>query len=182
MHANLVGSARMQGASDQSTRTISDDHIKGGFGLLTCAVGKVDYSHSESISRIPPDGRFNITMLWSRPMAICKCQILAGNIARGNHFHQCVHRSPRPRHHHQPTGVFVEPVHDSGSGQKCSLWVKCQQSVQQCPSPIARRRMDNQTNRLIEDQQVFVAIDYFEVYRFRLEGLTLQCRPEFNCS
>ena len=75
------------------------------------------------------------------------------------------------RHHHQPGGVLVEPVHDAGpplaadAGE--AVAAMGDQRVDQRAGPMAGGRMDHQIARLVDDDDVVVLIDDLERNRLR---------------
>ncbi len=70
------------------------------------------------------------------------------------------------RDHHCPTGVFVEPVHDTrtlhAADPRQAVTTMGQQSIDQCTAFIARSRMNNHPRGFIDHQQIVVFIKDIE--------------------
>ena len=62
----------------------------------------------------------------------------------------------------QAAGVFVEAVHDAATRQLCCFGEVVQQGVQQGAVRIARRRMDDQSGRFVDDDDVGVGMNDVE--------------------
>ena len=79
-------------------------------------------------------------------------------------------RLGRPCDDEQPGGVAVEPVDDPGPvGLLAARSLVRQQAVDEGPGRMARRRMDDEPGRLVDDEQVLVLVGDPQRQLLRLE-------------
>ena len=143
-------------------------------GWFTWQALQIHNRHTQAVAVIPTDGTFDFAQWIGRiPLTVGHRQIFAVHFSLRDHGDQSVHGFSAACHHHQAAGVFVQTVHDAGSGQHDRLRIKCQQTVQQCATPVTWSGMHNQACRFIEHPKVCVFVDNFERHLFWFECLAL---------
>src|SRR6266545_2389315 len=75
----------------------------------------------------------------------------------------------RARDDHQAGGVAVEPVDDARPRGLTTGDVVSEQTVHKRPGRVSRRRMHDETRRLVDDDEVLVRVDEPQLHRFGRE-------------
>jgi len=88
--------------------------------------------------------------------------VLAMDLARFQHAHEGGVRLQGPRDHEQPAGVLVQPVDNAGPWQQGQPGIVGQQGVLQRPVRVAGAGVDDQPDRLVDDDQGGVLVDDLE--------------------
>ena len=80
--------------------------------------------------------------------------------------------------HHQPAGFLVEAVDDARARNLGQLGAMRQQTVEQRPRPVARRRMHHQSGRFVDDDDGIVFVNDVQIHRLRHECQILLTRAD----
>ena len=88
--------------------------------------------------------------------------VVAFDGARLQLAHEVGLRFQRLGDNHQAARILVEAVHDAGARDVVQLRQVVQQGVEQGAAPVAVARMDDESGRLVEDEQRLVLIDDIE--------------------
>ncbi len=96
--------------------------------------------------------------------------VLAGDLARLQRFHQMGLGRNCLGNHHQTCSVFIQTVHDTGTGHLGNTGVAVQQGVENGAIRRTGARVDNQTGRLVDHQNVFVFVNDVELDILRIEA------------
>src|SRR5690606_19384335 len=83
-------------------------------------------------------------------------------------------------HHHHTGSVFVEPVHDTGSGDTREFRIPIQQPVQQRTFPVPRAGVGDQACRLVDDDPLLILRYHAECDSLRREGAVLRRSLRMN--
>lgn len=174
MYPDLVGAAGMQNTAHQTGLFVLIQALECGVRGLAGLTGQVHHTHAQAVARIASDGSLDFTLDRARPASVTNGKVLPADLARGNHAHQRVHGSAGTRHHHQATGVLVQSVHDTGTGQIDDCGVEREQSVEQGALPIAGGWMHHEPRRFVDHAQMVVQINGFNRHVLRHKGAGLR--------
>ena len=178
--ANLMRASCLQRALDKTIFSSALQQQQLGRGRFSGIFLKIHNCHAQTVPWVTPHRQVYLAPERTFPDAMGQCKVFAADATCGNHAGERVHRRPLPRNHHQPAGVLVEAVDNAGARQLCRLRVAGQQTVEKCPAPVSRCRVNHQPCRFVDHQQEFVFENDIERHRFRLERQTLRCRLELD--
>ncbi len=99
--------------------------------------------------------------------ALGQGKIFAMDAALPKLFHQGAMGLQGTGYHHQPSGLLIEPMDDASARQGGQGGVMMEERILEGAVWIACCRMDDQTGRFIDDQEMGVLIDDVEVDRLR---------------
>ena len=168
MHANLMGAAGLQATTQQRCLRKSLHHLvmrDGGFAAR-------DHRHAGAMRRVAPDRRIDPAV--PGDFTVDKREIRARHAPRLQLPHEIGLRRERFRDYEQTARVLVEPVHDAGARQSSELRGVIEQRIEQCPVPVAAARMNDQSRRLVQNEQCFVLVHHLERDVLRPEGERLR--------
>src|ERR1035437_7170563 len=89
-------------------------------------------------------------------------QVLAADLAIGQHLRERAMDRITLGHHHQAGRVAVQPVHESRPPGLVASGSTAGQRLRQRPGPVPAGRMDDHPGRFVDDQQVLVLIGHRE--------------------
>ena len=75
-------------------------------------------------------------------------------------------RSKRFSHHHETAGVFIQTMYDACTRHVFKLRRMVQECILQGSAPVAAPWMDDQSSRLVDDDQRLVLMDNVQRNRF----------------
>ena len=121
---------------------------------------QIDNSHAQTVVHVAANRFINADGLPGAhfPVTVCQCPVFTLYSAFGNLTGERIECRPGARHHHESTGIFVQPVHDTCSWKLGGFRVAVQQGVEQRPSPIARGGVHHQSGWLVEYKQVRIFV------------------------
>src|SRR6266851_3967723 len=97
-------------------------------------------------------------------------QVLTHELPRLHELLQTPVRFRRPGDDEQSRGVAIEPVHDAVPFRLVSAFdVVREQAVHERAARMARRWVDDETRRLVDDEQMLVLVRDYEIHLLRLE-------------
>lgn len=114
------------------------------------------------------------------PGTVTHGQVLAADLARGDHPHDRIHHGALAGDDHEAAGVLVEPVDDARTRHVASPRIQREQAVEQRAAPVAGSGVDDQAGRLVDDAQVLVLVHGVQRHGFRAECLALGRGPQFD--
>ncbi|MCY1235749.1 hypothetical protein D9M72_483780 [compost metagenome] len=162
MHADLVRAASLQLAHHHRHKAPPQRHRgqRAEMRARRLAAGGMHDRHARAFARIAADGRVDGALVIGA--APHQRDIGALDRARLQPAHQVGLRGQRARHHHQPGGFLVEPVHDARARQRRGGGVAVQQPVEHGAAPVAGSRVHHQPGGLVDHQQGVVFIDHVQ--------------------
>ena len=96
--------------------------------------------------------------------------VLTGDLARLQRLHQMGLGRHCLGDHHQTRGVFIQTVHDTGAGHFGDVRVAVQQGVEDGAIGRTGARVNHQTGRLVDHQNVFIFVNDVELDILRIEA------------
>ncbi|MNZ71118.1 hypothetical protein D3C78_894730 [compost metagenome] len=154
---DLVGTTGFQTQTQTGVATELLVHPVVGHGRT--AIGH--HSHVGTLGRVTADGGIHGTACGH--VTYGDGFVLTGDLTRLQRLHQMGLGRDRLGNHHQASGVFIQTVHYAGTGHLGDAGVAVQQGVQYGAVRRAGARVDHQTGRLVDHQNVFIFIDDVEV-------------------
>ncbi len=154
MDADLMRSPRVQVRAQEITTTKSRKPKK----ICPRCLPRIDDRHALSVSRISRDGLIHGQRVGIE-VAPSHGGILACDPARGNRGAQASVSDIVLGHDEEAGRLLIEPVDDAGSVRAASLrqvTTAAHQSVDECPRPVAGRRMDHHPGRFIHHEKIIV--------------------------
>ena len=155
---DLVGATGIQpGLQKGVARKFFDDAVMSAGGSLADAVDP----HAPAVVGVSADGRVDLTLTGSDNPRRQGTIVTAGGARRDlklEMFSGIVVESDN----HETGCVFVEAMHNArpiGATHRGGSREPCHQRVGERPGAVARRRMDDQSGRFIDDRQVGILID-----------------------
>ena len=176
MHANLVGTARLQRTFDQGAVQKAFENAVMGARRFAGP----DHRHFGSLRGMAAHRRIDRATLFESPPR--QCLVVALHRARLQLAHEIGLRFQGFGDDHQAAGVLVQPMHNTGTRQAFQCRRVVQQRILQGAAPVAAARMNHQSRRFVDDDQAFVLIRDVQCDGFRLRGLQTLVRHfgDFN--
>ena len=150
VHTNLVGSACFQLHTDigKSPESLQNRVVSySGFAVL------LD-THALAVHRMPPDGL--VYGAATRQYAVTDRKVIARYLSFRQLAHQCRVGPQRLGDQQESGRILVDTMDDPGPWYLFKLRRMVQQAVHECSARIARSRMDDQSGRFIDYQQVLI--------------------------
>jgi hypothetical protein len=154
---DLVGAAGYRAALDEGGPGEAFDDPVEGAGLPPAR----DHRHLLALRRVASDRPLDDAAPSCRK-AKTDCEVALLDLAPPEGDRQSEVGALRLRHHHQPGRVLVEPVHDPGAldaADRGQILAVAEEGVDQGPGGVARRRVDDEAGRLVEDQELRVFVE-----------------------
>ncbi len=154
MDADLMRSPRVQVRAQEVTTAKSRKPKK----ICPRCLSRIDDRHTLSVSRMSRDGLIHGQRVGIE-VAPSHGRILTRDPARGNRSAQAPVSDIVLGHDEETGRLLIEPVDYAGSVRAASLrqvTTAAHQSVDECPRPIAGRRMDHHPRGLVHHEKIIV--------------------------
>ena len=167
VNTDLMGSTGLQCAFDQGAidETLDDPVVR------SCRFTVLNHRHLRALRRMATDGKIDGPAAFK--IAAHQRVVVAFDRARLQLPHQIGLRFQRARHHHQSAGVLVQAMDDTGARHPVEFGRVVEQGVLKRPGPIASPRMDDESGRLVDHDQVIVLEDDVERDILRRRGKSI---------
>ena len=164
MHAYLVRTTGFKRAFNQRTvEKAFDDAI-----MRARRLAALRHGHACPLPRMPSDRRIDRAAVFDE--AARQRIVMTLDRARLQLAHQIGLRFGRASHDHQPAGVLVEAMDDTGARHPIELRGMVEQGIEQGAMPVAATGMYDQPGRLVDDHQAFILENHIERDIFRRRG------------
>ena len=171
VHADLMRAPALELARKQG-RAVQPLHDFVGRARRLAAVGD---RHAGAAPRVAPDRRIDDAFRRAHA-APCQGGVGAAHRTRLQLPHEARLRNEGFGDHQQAAGVLVQAMHDAGPRDVGKRWRVRKQCIEQGAVRIAGARMDDQSGRLVDDEDFGILVDDLQGHSLRRgRGVTGHC-------
>ncbi len=156
VHANLVRATRFKFYPYMRMRPVPADHAVMSDRLPTAFADR----HFFSVGRVAVDRLIDRSASGEHPLA--DRLILATDFSLRQQVNKFLLYPGIARHQQQSTRTFIQPMNQTGPGQCRELVIEIKQSIDESSLRVAGTRMNDETHRFVDHQQVIVLVNDVE--------------------
>ena len=176
MNSDLMGPSGLKTAGDPRERLTFNFCTLNALDVCACGFSATAraYAETQRITRIAFNRAVDHFIFWRNTSGQRPIFALNGPLLQL--AHQIKLSVLILSHDHQTGGISVQSVHDTRTRQRSENRIVGKQAVEKCIVPMPGRRMNHETGRLVDDEDVLVLVNDIKVHRNRFESKILSSR------